>query len=216
MNCYEKDEMVNAYAAGQFDSDKQVRITEAVKMIESVKGNIGNVLDVGCGVGNMLRLLRGAGIKANYDGCDDSEKMIFKARMLQRRETANFDLGSLPTLAYKDGSRDMVMCLATMTYTPEPLKGIAELFRISRRYVLLDMIFAPGEKCETRYHPLYGEPQAVELQAKADAMRVIEECGGGELSGITVTYKTGMSGFKDLELQGIMGIQGFQVLWEKA
>lgn len=59
-----------------------------------------DLLDYGCGAGDMMRVLAGLGARAGFTGCDVSVGMLEEAA---RRWPA--DLGAAPTLAGQDGAR---------------------------------------------------------------------------------------------------------------
>lgn len=87
-----------------------------------------SILDVGCGTGTMLWMVKNLfeGVKAC--GIDFSEKMIARAsELLDGR--AELVLGDADKLPWSDNSFDLVICNSSFHHYPEPMKVLREMRR---------------------------------------------------------------------------------------
>ena len=94
-------------------------------------GQIGSLLDFGCGCGRVVR--HWAGIRARIHGCDYNPDLVDWCR--QGLPFARFDANTLaPPLPYADASFDLVYALSVFTHLPRTLqqRWIAELRRVLR------------------------------------------------------------------------------------
>lgn len=97
-----------------------------------------SVLEVGCNVGNDLKLF-----PEDFDvhGVDSNEKIIEKAKT--RLPFVNFKVGKVTELPYEDSSVDMIFTHGFFNYLDdkEVNDGIKELFRVSKKYIVNCEIF---------------------------------------------------------------------------
>jgi ubiquinone/menaquinone biosynthesis C-methylase UbiE len=91
-----------------------------------------NVLDVGCGTGDSLRLLAPLVDPGKSVGLDLSETMINEARQRSTASASNlmFRVGSVLELPFEDGSFDRVLATQLLLHVPDPWKGLAEMCRV--------------------------------------------------------------------------------------
>jgi SAM-dependent methyltransferase len=91
-----------------------------------------NVLDVGCGTGDFLRLLAPLVDPGKSVGLDLSETMINEARQrsTDAASTLVFRVGSVLELPFEDGSFDRVIATQLLLHVPDPWKGLAEMCRV--------------------------------------------------------------------------------------
>ena len=88
-------------------------------------------LDLGCGTGEMMRLLLQADPGRELYGLDLSEEMLAEARAkLQGR--AALTVGDSESLPYPDGMFDVVYCNDSFHHYPAPEKVLGEVFRVLR------------------------------------------------------------------------------------
>ena len=88
-------------------------------------------LDLGCGTGEMIRLLLEADPGRKLFGLDLSEEMLSVARAkLQGR--AALTVGDSERLPYPDGMFDVVYCNDSFHHYPAPEKVLGEVFRVLR------------------------------------------------------------------------------------
>lgn len=102
------------------------------------------LLDLGCGTGEMLRLLRQMDQDVELAGIDLSSNMIAKAKE-KGIPNAVFLEGDAEHLPYPSSYFDMVCCVQSFHHYPNPLKALAEGKRVLRPggvFVLCDMYVA--------------------------------------------------------------------------
>ncbi|HVZ58689.1 MAG TPA: class I SAM-dependent methyltransferase [Patescibacteria group bacterium] len=96
-----------------------------------------SILDVGCGEGFTLEKLRKAKIGKNLEGVDYLDLAI----KLGKKEHPKLHLkkGSIYDLKYKANSFDVVLCSEVLEHVDNPQKGLEELVRVSKKYVVLSV-----------------------------------------------------------------------------
>ncbi len=96
-----------------------------------------SILDVGCGEGFTLERLRKAKIGKHLEGVDYLDLAI----KLGKKEHPNLILkkGSIYDLKYKANSFDVVICSEVLEHVEDPQKGLEELVRVSKKYVVLSV-----------------------------------------------------------------------------
>ena len=89
----------------------QTEISHIVKLIENHKNGkmLVNVLDVPCGLGRHDKWLRKFGFRV--EGIDIDQDFIRMARKRNPKFKANYRVGRMSKLPYKNGSFDAVLCL---------------------------------------------------------------------------------------------------------
>jgi ubiquinone/menaquinone biosynthesis C-methylase UbiE len=90
------------------------------------------VLEVGCGTGHFTRWMTSRGLRAI--GVDISAAMLAEARRLKTGDCVRGDALGLP---FKSKSFDLVVMIATLEFTPEPVEALSEAFRVARGGVIL-------------------------------------------------------------------------------
>lgn len=95
----------------------------------------GKVLDLGCGDGLFMELLRKKGIKGS--GVDFSKTAIEKCKM--KGLEACFIDGSQENLPIADNSFDYVTILDVLEHLPCPEKLLSEAKRISKKYIIISV-----------------------------------------------------------------------------
>jgi ubiquinone/menaquinone biosynthesis C-methylase UbiE len=108
------------------------------RLVECVRvANPNNILDAGCGEGFTMTLLTEAGIQAAMTGIDFSDEAIAIAR------TTAPDLAiskaSIYELPFKKSSFDLVICSEVLEHLENPDTAIAEITRVSKKYVLVSV-----------------------------------------------------------------------------
>ena len=110
----------------------------------------GKVLEVGCNIGLQLRLLEKANPGLEFHGLEPQQYAIARARLLS--PNMQFHQGNAFALPFDDGSFDLVMTHGVLIHiAPTDLpRALAEICRVSRRFVLSHEYYAPETK-EIRY-----------------------------------------------------------------
>jgi ubiquinone/menaquinone biosynthesis C-methylase UbiE len=91
-----------------------------------------NVLDVGCGTGDFLRLLAPIVSPGKAVGVDLSETMIAEARQRSAENVDNlsFRVGSVLELPFPVASFDRVLAAQLLLHVPDPRKALVEIKRV--------------------------------------------------------------------------------------
>jgi len=107
-------------------------LVSAIKDLE-----IKSVLDVGCGEGFTLNKLSEEGIGEKLEGVDFLKKAIEIGKKLHPKLTLK--QGNIYKLEYKNNSFDLVMATEVLEHLEDPKRGLRELVRVSKRYLLLSV-----------------------------------------------------------------------------
>lgn len=95
-----------------------------------------DVLDVGCGSGNALRLLAKRCRTGRLAGLDLSPTMVEMTRRLNARAEREGRLdvrqGSAMELPFGAAEFDVVTAIETLYFWPDPMRGLSECFRVLR------------------------------------------------------------------------------------
>jgi trans-aconitate 2-methyltransferase len=89
-------------------------------------GDSDDVLDVGCGVGNLTRKIREI-TKGRVVGIDPSEGMIREAREKYRGFDITFTIRSVEEMDYKD-CFDVIFCNSVLQWFNDPQKAIENCY----------------------------------------------------------------------------------------
>ncbi len=92
------------------------------------------VLDVGCGEGTHLLMLKNLGL--DISGVDASPHMIERARERLGRRCA-LETGSAEDLPYEDNRYDLCTLIHTLEFVESPLEALREAARVARRAVFV-------------------------------------------------------------------------------
>jgi SAM-dependent methyltransferase len=91
-----------------------------------------NVLDVGCGTGDFLRLLAPLVSPGRAVGADLSETMMTEASQRSDADASNvsFRVASVLELPFENGGFDRVIATQLLLHVPDPWKALAEMNRV--------------------------------------------------------------------------------------
>jgi SAM-dependent methyltransferase len=104
---------------------------------EVKKLDISSVLDAGCGEGFTLEYLRKRSIAKEYEGIDFLKKAVEIGTKVHPH--IKLKQASIYELPYKDNSFDLVLSTEVLEHLEDPRKALKEIFRVSKKYVLLSV-----------------------------------------------------------------------------
>ncbi len=104
---------------------------------EVKKLNVDSILDAGCGEGFTLEFLRNQKIGKTYEGIDFFKTAIEIGRKIHPK--VNLKEASIYALPYKERAFDIVLCTEVLEHLEKPQDALKELFRVSKKYVLLSV-----------------------------------------------------------------------------
>ncbi len=107
----------------------------AAALLATISGN--RYLDVGCGEGFAMRALLAPANNRTITGVDLALPAVQLAQ--QANPQAHFTVGSLLALPFPDNSFDVTLCMEVLEHLTVPEQGLAELRRVTRRFLLLSV-----------------------------------------------------------------------------
>ncbi|HEU4716711.1 MAG TPA: class I SAM-dependent methyltransferase [Bacteroidia bacterium] len=118
-------EMYDAIANRETDLNR-----ESIQFIldQSAENRHDRIIDVGCGKGFLLKLLKENGY-TDISGCDIIREM--------KDDSIPFTEGKIEQLPFPDKSFDVVICNHTIEHITDSRKAIAELKRIARKKIII-------------------------------------------------------------------------------
>lgn len=112
-----------------------------------VEHGLGRVLDVGCGTGNLLRLLEAPGYRMQeYVGVDQSPEMLRIARSKPCQVPASWITADAASLPLREASFDVAVSASVLHYWDDVDAALAEIRRVLRpdgHLLLLDWVRDP-------------------------------------------------------------------------
>jgi SAM-dependent methyltransferase len=106
-----------------------------VSLISAKK--VDSILDVGCGEGFTLNRLKQEGIGKKLEGIEYSDTAIKIGKKIY--PNIKIKKGSIYNLPYADNSFDLVLCTEVLEHLEDPAKGLKELARVSKRYLVISV-----------------------------------------------------------------------------
>lgn len=104
------------------------------------QSQINTICEVGCGEGELLKLIRKQFPQAEVYATDLSQTEIQKAEQRNQGGNIKFSVQNIEGLSkYQDKQFDLVICAEVLEHVNHPKKGLEELKRISKEYVLLSV-----------------------------------------------------------------------------
>lgn len=88
------------------------------------------VVDVGCGTGSLLRIVREHQPGTRVIGVDGSAEMIAVAHEQTANDTVEYHAADAAELPLDDGCADLVLLLNSLHHFPQPGAALAEVMRI--------------------------------------------------------------------------------------
>jgi SAM-dependent methyltransferase len=140
------------------------------------RGQLGRLLDVGCGKGFFVKFCRDAGIEA--EGCDLSATGVEYAR---RVLGVPAHAGRLEDLRASLGTYDAVTCWATVEHLPDPVATVRGIYDVLAPGGRLFMDTGIGDDWLDRLLPgrvqWYDPPQHLWVFSAAGLRKVVENAG---------------------------------------
>ena len=122
-----------AYASADFSDSNQAYVADVMR---SFPDRLGNVVDLGCGPGDIAILLSRASATTRITGVDGSPAMLAIARAALRSAglegQVSFLAGRLPGVALAAGSFDLVLSKDMLHHLPDPQVLWSEVRRLGR------------------------------------------------------------------------------------
>lgn len=106
-----------------------------IKVIKPL--NAKTILDIGCGEGFSLQKISENKIGEKLEGIDYSKDAIKIGKNLFPK--LNLKQGSIYNLPYKNNAFDLVICTEVLEHLENPQKGLLEIKRVSKKYMLLSI-----------------------------------------------------------------------------
>jgi ubiquinone/menaquinone biosynthesis C-methylase UbiE len=148
MNVTEDVKKFNCWSSTYEDSWMQYlyfdRIHKGVLSLVNVESVPGDILDVGCGTGRLLRKIRERWPYARLIGVDPAEGMVKKARQMMLDST--FMVSPAESIPLPDTSVDLVFSTTSFHHWSDQLQGIREIRRVLRsggQFFLADIAASP-------------------------------------------------------------------------
>ena len=104
---------------------------------ELKKLNVSSILDAGCGEGFTLERLRIEKAGDKFEGVDFLKTAIDLGHKIHPNLTLK--QASIYELPYKDSSFDLVLSTEVLEHLGDPKKGLKEIVRVSKKYILLSV-----------------------------------------------------------------------------
>ncbi len=143
---YDK-EFWDAYAEGNESRYNE----EFAKFVKDLAGSLRctSVLEIGCGTGIDLRLFPDT---FQVTGIDLNDSALAVAR--DKMPSATFETGSIADLPFEDSSVDFVFTHQLLNYLDDDAleKGVAEMYRVAKRYVMNCEKYSPTEEWIDDHH----------------------------------------------------------------
>jgi SAM-dependent methyltransferase len=95
-------------------------------------GDDEEMLDVGCGTGNLAFAIAQRADVKSIKGIDFSAAYIESARSHNRSGKITFEVGDATALPYGDGSFDRVLSMLVLFFIPDAKKAVSEMKRVAR------------------------------------------------------------------------------------
>ena len=122
-----KNFIVKHIMNGYYDNFKLLILSKTFK----------NILDVGCGEGIITNYIKSLVNDVEIQGMDVSENIISKAK--GSFPDINFTVGSIQQIDIPSNSYDLVTACEVLEHVENPLAALEELFRVSKKYVIVSV-----------------------------------------------------------------------------
>ena len=100
-----------------------------------------SILDVGCGEGHVIRLIRNNDWNLKLVGLDIDKNSLKMAK--EKIENVNFIYGDIYELPFDDNSFDLVICSEVLEHLKKPALAMKELNRVASKFLFLSVPHEP-------------------------------------------------------------------------
>jgi SAM-dependent methyltransferase len=184
-------------------------------------GDDEEVLDVGCGTGNLaFSIARRAKVKS-IKGIDFSEAYVENAKNLNHSPQITFEVGDATALPYADSSFDRVLSMLVLFFIPDAKKAVFEMIRVARSgstvaatlwdarggMVMSRMFVDTAAVLDTRAHELRARAFTRPLGHPGDLGRAWRDAGLKDVKEQTLIVRMEFENFDDY-WRPFMGGQG--------
>lgn len=136
-----------------------------------------SVLDVGCGTGGLLALLRGPRVQAA--GADISPQMVAEAKR-RLGKTADLRVADSERLPWKTGSFDLVVTTDSLHHWPDPLQAFSEMRRVLKKgghAVIADVTIPAPFRHVSNWIAQFGKEGDVKVYSAGELELMLREAG---------------------------------------
>lgn len=110
-----------------------------LSIIKNTKAD--KILDVGCGEGFTIQILKEKNIGTAREGIDVLPEAVEVAK--KNIPDEEFKVGSIYDLPYKDNSFDLVLCMEVLEHLEDPQVALQELKRVSSKHIFFSVPHEP-------------------------------------------------------------------------
>lgn len=150
---WEKEKYYKLAQKGSLDTEHP-----GMKLLLKVAQSKNNILDLGCGEGTRLNLIKGSGKKLT--GIDVSDTAIKRAKL--NYPEINFVSGNIEKLPYPDASFDLVYSAFVFEHLDKPEKVLKEAIRVLKKGGGL-LVIAPNYGAPNRASPPFKGNRLIKL-----------------------------------------------------
>lgn len=100
-------------------------------MAERISDTVASVIDIGCGTGEMLRMLQKKLNRCEvWGGMDLAENMIEIARNEISKKPIDYKVGDVEHIPFDDNSFQLALCMHSFHHYPNPQDSLREMYRV--------------------------------------------------------------------------------------
>jgi len=156
-------------------------------LIKTADGwGLSSVLDVGCGTGSLLELLRRRGV--GVAGADISPKMIERAKK-RLGEDVDLRVADSESLPWGDASFSLAVCVGSLHHYPNPLRALSEMRRVLRcdgHVMIADPTLPPFVRQLANTFIRFSREGATRLYSEMEIHRLLKEVGFEEMARLDI------------------------------
>jgi len=120
----------NVKEAERLELQKKIQAYSIEEELKEVDLNYKNILDAGCGGGDVSHYLIANSINSKISGCDFSDIRVAHAK--KKNPSGSFFKSSLEDIEAEDNSFDLIVCRYVFEYLPDPTKVLKEFKRVCK------------------------------------------------------------------------------------